>query len=306
MTALGKDERQKVIEAAMERKFGKLLNWMRPEMLHQFGPNNLDDVDFFEKRLRETKDKVRNELESWPDAVIQSMADDLSEPTRIEKSDWSALAAKEINQLHRVQLPPIAFGFGHPYFATDFDYWGTMPELSLHEVSALSVGADPEAITDDDVAMLTKRQKKGVKLWSAHVCLLRYREFFRRHFHSTGWGYPPQSVKNIKRWIDEVSFEVHPLFYERLDERFPKTLPAREPIRKVELGKQERETLLKIIAAMACEQYGYDPRSERGEAPSRIRDDIEQIGQSMDPKTIRKWLKEASALVHKDYWSEGD
>ncbi|MEL6934335.1 MAG: hypothetical protein AAFO17_14800 [Pseudomonadota bacterium] len=69
---------------------------------------------------------------------------------------------------------------------------------------------------------------------------------------------------------------------------------------------QERETLLKMIAAMACEQYGYDPNVERSESPSRIKDDIEQIGQSMDPKTIRKWLKEASAFVHKDYWSEGD
>lgn len=99
---------------------------------------------------------------------------------------------------------------------------------------------------------------------------------------------------------------MHPQFYERLDARFPKELPNRAPVKKAELRTQERETLLKIIAAMACEQYGYDPNAERSEASSRIKDDIEHIGQTMDPKTIRKWLREASAFVHKDYWTEGD
>ena len=305
MTVLGREERRKIIDAVMERKFGELLNWVRPVLLHEFGPNNLDDAEFFENKLRQTIENVRSEFEDMPHESIQSIADDLSEPTRIETNDWSALAMKEIDRLHRFKLHPIAFGFGHPHFATDFAYWGSMPKLSLHEVTTLSLGADPASLKEEDVDRLAKKHKEGVQLWAAHVSLLKYGEFFSRHFYHTGWGYPREHVQNIKRWIDEASFEVHPLFYERLDARFPKALPEQTPVRKLDLGSQERETLLKIIAAMSCEQYGYDPNSERSEVSSRIKDDIEQIGQSMDPKTIRKWLKEASAFVHQDYWKDG-
>ncbi|MFK7876729.1 MAG: hypothetical protein AB8B71_13265 [Paracoccaceae bacterium] len=60
---------------------------------------------------------------------------------------------------------------------------------------------------------------------------------------------------------------------------------------------------MKLVAAMACEQYRYDPTDERSAAVGRIRDDIEEIGQSMDGKTIRKWLKEAARCVGADYWT---
>ena len=55
---------------------------------------------------------------------------------------------------------------------------------------------------------------------------------------------------------------------------------------------------------MACEQYGYNPLAEQSPAVSNIRNDIEQIGASMDAKTIRKWLKEAAALVDPAYWAD--
>lgn len=55
---------------------------------------------------------------------------------------------------------------------------------------------------------------------------------------------------------------------------------------------------------MACEQYGFNPLAERSPAVSNIRNDIEQIGASMDAKTIRKWLKVAAALVDPAYWAD--
>jgi len=67
---------------------------------------------------------------------------------------------------------------------------------------------------------------------------------------------------------------------------------------------QERDSLLKLVAAMACEQYSYNPLAERSPAVSNIRSDIEQIGASMDAKIIRKWLKEAATLVDPKYWAD--
>lgn len=178
MTVLGTEERQRIINKAMAHRFGELLDWVRPELLHEFGPNDLDEVGFFEVELRKTIEKVTSEFENSTDEAIQAIALGLSEPTKIEKSGWSVLAEKKIEELRRYQPPPIAYGFGHPKYATDFAYWGSMPKLSLIEVSMLSLGADPEAISEETVANLAERHKKGQQLWSAHIGLLRNREFF--------------------------------------------------------------------------------------------------------------------------------
>lgn len=40
--SLDASERSLIIDAAMNRKLGDLLNWKRPELLHSFGANDLD------------------------------------------------------------------------------------------------------------------------------------------------------------------------------------------------------------------------------------------------------------------------
>jgi hypothetical protein len=72
--------------------------------------------------------------------------------------------------------------------------------------------------------------------------------------------------------------------------------------RNSELSNLERKTLLKIIAAMSAEQYGFDPRQQQNEAVTRITNDVVEIGQTIDIKTTRKWLKEAGKLINEDYW----
>ena len=178
-----------------------------------------------------------------------------------------------------------------------------MPNLSLHEVTLVSLGAEPSCISEDQVVRLEKLQKERKTIWSAQAALLRQREIFRRCYHFTGWGYRSESIELIKRWVDDFEIEVHPQFYAGLEARLsPKKESMPQHSAKM-MTKQERNTLLKLIAAMACEQYGYDPQSDRSGATGRIGEDIALIGQSMDAKTVRKWLKEASGLVDPSYWS---
>lgn len=59
----------------------------------------------------------------------------------------------------------------------------------------------------------------------------------------------------------------------------------------------ERETLLKIFAAMAIGRYGYEPDSKRNSTVTDIVRDHEKIGLSINASTVRKWLREASKLV---------
>ena len=64
-----------------------------------------------------------------------------------------------------------------------------------------------------------------------------------------------------------------------------------------EIGTRERDTLLKLVIGMAVGGYGYDPSQRRSEQVSEIADDLDRVGVGLDKDTVRKWLKEAAALL---------
>ena len=63
------------------------------------------------------------------------------------------------------------------------------------------------------------------------------------------------------------------------------------------LHPKERESLLKLIIAMAVKAYKYDPRVERSDATRKIADDVGECGLSIDTDTVKKWLDKAAELV---------
>lgn len=64
-----------------------------------------------------------------------------------------------------------------------------------------------------------------------------------------------------------------------------------------DLGNRERNTLLKMIAAMAVEQYNYDPSAARSDVAKNIEHDLDSVGLHLDQKTINKWLKIAAKQI---------
>lgn len=60
---------------------------------------------------------------------------------------------------------------------------------------------------------------------------------------------------------------------------------------------KEKETLLKMIAGMAVDGYGYDPLASRSPVTKEIADMLAEKGIALDPDTVRKWLKEATELL---------
>lgn len=52
-------------------------------------------------------------------------------------------------------------------------------------------------------------------------------------------------------------------------------------------------SLLKIIAVMAVDGYGYDVHQERSPIPKQLSEAADSFGVSVSDKTIRKYLKEA-------------
>ncbi|WP_417279342.1 hypothetical protein [Celeribacter sp.] len=305
--SLDSEERSRIIEAAMRVKFGAYYDWKRPELYHQYGANNLDFVLSFEEKLASLLDVVRVAFKAMSDDDLSKIQIEISNPRENSQKEWLQLERDRIALLLRAKPAPIQFGFGHPELAADFAYWSAMPKLSLYEVTALSLGADPRNVSEKyfEIRMRAARERKS--LWAADERLLEQREIFSRYFNHTGLGYVPAPIAQVKKWIDEMQIPVHPEFYRALENRVvPKTRVKAEDDRSKPLIGQEREILLKLIAAMACEQYGYVPDAKRSGVSRNIKDDMDRVGLSMDEKTIRKWLKTAAELVDFDYWEDKD
>lgn len=65
------------------------------------------------------------------------------------------------------------------------------------------------------------------------------------------------------------------------------------------LKLSEKQSVLRLVAGMAIQGYKYDPSSNRNECITEIQSDLDFLGIGLDAKTIRKWLKEATAILPK-------
>jgi hypothetical protein len=63
------------------------------------------------------------------------------------------------------------------------------------------------------------------------------------------------------------------------------------------LPTRSRESVLKLMIAMAIDGYGYDPKALRNSQISEITDALDRLGISLDADTVRKWLNEAKELL---------
>lgn len=67
-----------------------------------------------------------------------------------------------------------------------------------------------------------------------------------------------------------------------------------------DISQRERDTLLKLVIGMAVKGYAYDPKAARNSSIKDIADDLASLGISLDPDTVRKWVKEAAEILPRD------
>lgn len=295
------EKHNEFIEQAMLKKFGDLLEWKKPVVQKTVGPYQPNYFDSYAELLLQTIEAFREKLTEL------SVDEKIYIPNAAEEKEmseiWGDYKSDEIVRLRQKRPHWIAGGFGHPDYVADFKYWGQMARYKLDEALVLSVGVEPIHFNEKALDGMSKKIDQN-RLYPALEYLAKRREQFRRNFRGATGAWSLVSPRDLKAWFDEISLDVHPDFYAELERRFPE--PKIKTVKDFEkrLSPQERETLLKLIAAMSCEQYNFDPDAVRNSATSSIRDDIETVGLSMDNNTIRKWLKEAAVLVPKEYWEK--
>lgn len=74
-----------------------------------------------------------------------------------------------------------------------------------------------------------------------------------------------------------------------------------EKLEDHQISENEKKSLLKLVAAMSIEGYRFNPNNTKNAAIADIASDLEKLGIPLDKKTIRKWLRESSELIAKEY-----
>lgn len=193
----------------------------------------------------------------------------------------------------------------------DYDMWGLRETFTEKELMWLSMGFEPNKALDDTL----ERFKYGSGKLEAAIGIEALKRLSIIERSATLGSLVTWGVSGPKalEWFDSINLHSPRGFRDMIviSAKRQNGDNRKETVQETTLQSkadestitsQERSTLLKLIAAMSCEQYGFDPAATRSETTSRIRDDIEQIGQTMDGKTIRKWLNEAATFVDNDYW----
>jgi hypothetical protein len=292
----------------MDDKLGHFRFWTVPQIADHVGPRNLATLDRFDEYRRKVVDACKNKLRQFTDEqILILVTNSLDDPEELG-NEWHGWQREEIIKLKDLEPTWVQVGFGHPRYEADFTHWGMMDELSLQEALLLSVGLEPKHFDEQKIAFYLKTRDPRKFFPTIQFLLKRY-EIFARKFPMGFEGHIRVSFQFLKDWFDEIDMSIHPSFREVLDRRchspilqeaVQSDVADRQPAK--DLSSLERQTALKLIAAMACQGYKFDPTLSRNNATTDIQNDVAEIGHSLDAKTILKWLREATELVDKDYW----
>jgi len=179
----------------------------------------------------------------------------------------------------------------------DYLYWARKTVWLPSEAILLSLGLIPNSDIIDEFNKIIKTNFGFCRL------LKEYGERHDLYFDAIGSGRleANNSSLDFVDWFEQNEFDLPEGFslalrrLQGLDTSFGDPKSTSEETK--DLLPREKETLLRLIAGMSIAGYRFDVNASRNDATREIQGDLDQLGIPLDPKTILKWLREASNLM---------
>ena len=213
------------------------------------------------------------------------------------RAELKALPIKEINQMVQAIVYPerdqlkeeieksddLAF-FNQPHAEPDYKYWFDKGNWHLSEAAAISLGKCPYVVNPEALEPFRRR--------SFFVEKFVERELLLADTCAKFVLYGSIAPRDFVRWALNTGLEIPRELTDCLPQN--ERTEDRQSSSKDTLTTRERESLLKMILAMAIGGYGHAPLRSRSPTAGDIENDLHKIGLSLDQDTIRKYLKEAA------------
>jgi len=232
-------------------------------------------------------DEIRDHYycESYPCSpeVVDSMREIEAYERELSLKPSFELYALEIEERAREDRERF---YNQRYANADFSRWSKLACWSLDEAVALSLGKSPDLVCWAKLIPFEKEHSPFVTRY------YRLRDLVERA-KRMGLLSEPIVPASFVAWAKQNEIEL------------PSTLEAAVVAwgnrgageRRADLHPKERETVLKLIIAMAMKGYAYKPGAARSDIPADITNDVHALGLTIDQDTVRKWLKEASEVL---------
>lgn len=267
------------------------------------GTNYIAEITRLNKRRSELFDSIISDLSNLePNDLTQRFSED-GTPISEEGKLWAENYRHDVDLSFR-RLP---IWYNSALFRTknlaDYEHWARSEFLTIDEVVWLSVGLEPSQQVIDMIEPYDRRGTKQ-KRDNVAVYMSRHKETIRRKFDPHGMSKNPD-LEVLRDWIVSVDLKVHPGFTSMLENKLNlSSSPAHvsnlpESLKPME--DREKLSMSKLIAAMAIDGYGYDPKARRSDIPNEIQGIADRMGLEISGNTIRKYLKMGSELIPDDW-----
>jgi hypothetical protein len=191
--------------------------------------------------------------------------------------------------------PPQWFcdGFEVEECMPDYLYWARRLKWSNGACVALCLGFEPDRY--DSVLEWCSSNKS-----EAATKFKKLNKLIVEHFRTSKRMNSDPSPVAFCKWAQGLKIDLPVNLILAINEihgtSFKPTNLSKSLIKK-SVEQRERQSLLSLVIGMAKVGYRYDPLKTRNEAVREIQADLDSCGVGLDAKTIRHYLKEASALL---------
>ncbi|MEM7728191.1 MAG: hypothetical protein AAF311_02840 [Pseudomonadota bacterium] len=192
---------------------------------------------------------------------------------------------------------PIGRAFLQSDHAADEWFFSRCAYWTTHEAVALSFGRNPIIIEPLFAAYLMDRSAFA----RAFVDRVQLIERAQRVEQLTLDAVEP---KAFACWLRDMRIDAPGWVLALASDRTPNPTDYQSAASSASAQTRERHTMLRLIAAMAVDGYGYNPSAARSDVTSQVVAASERIGHAQSANTVRKYLKEAAELVPPDLYRD--
>ncbi len=200
----------------------------------------------------------------------------------------------------------------------DWEHWKLIKHIDVSSACLLSLDIEPEEISklydgakhNKNIAELINKIEKRIKATKANLepnGALKIYDWKPNHW-MVGGNHPLINIIEFGKWAEFAGWELPDNF----------TAFVNNSVIAIEAEKaslalssennpfsiKEKNKMLSVIYGMAVKKYGYNSKSQRNAATGTntgsISEDLAEMGIDVGSDTIRKYLKEASALYSKE------
>lgn len=298
---MGDTERARLHYLIIRGFSGSLFEAPEPVEDLPLGPEYLLQMRQLNRERGDLLDRAVAELAKFDLSSLERDFEANGQPKTNEGKEWVEKYRQEV----RSKFGQMLVWYDAPLFRTkdlaDYEHWGRSEFLDLDEVVWLSVGLEPNQEFIELIKPSFSANGRYTKAGSIVEHMRRHKETIRRKFDPHNLGDRPDLVV-LSQWIRSVGLVVHPKFSEMLENRVQsnvvKATSADENV--TVFDSREKNSMSKLIVAMAIDFYGYDARALRSPVPLEIQGIADRLGLSISLDTIRKYLKAGAELLPDD------